>query len=252
MNPTAFKDHFSGPAAAYAAYRPRYPRELALFLAQISPVCSRAWDCGCGSGQLSELLAEFFEQVVATDASARQIAEARPYPRVEYRCAPAEESGLAAHSTDLISVAQAVHWFDLDRFYEEVRRVGKPGSVLALIGYGTMEVEGVQALVHAFYDGILEPFWPAERRQVETGYRLLDFPFTPVPVPSLQMNAAWDLAALMGYIGTWSAVQALEREKGPAPFQAFGRALRGAWGDPDTSRRVSWPLFVRAGRLPLS
>ena len=250
MNPTAFKDHFSGPAAAYAAYRPRYPRELALFLAQISPVCSRAWDCGCGSGQLSELLAEFFEQVVATDASARQIAEARPHPRVEYRCAPAEESGLAAHSTDLITVAQAVHWFDLDRFYEEVRRVGRPGAAIALISYATMAVERVGGLVQEFYENTLGPYWPPERRQVETGYRLLDFPFTPLPAPSLQMNAAWDLAALTGYIGTWSAVQALERAQGPAPFQALGRALRDAWGDPGTVRQVSWPLFVSAGRLP--
>lgn len=245
-----FKDHFSERAAAYAAHRPSYPRSLASTLAAWAPGRQLAWDCGCGSGQLAVLLADEFERVLATDASPQQIREASPHPHVEYRCAPAEASGLEAGSADLIAVAQAVHWFDLPRFYDEVRRVGRPGAVLALIAYGVLEVEGLEALVGDFYHRVLQPYWPPERRHVETGYRLLEFPFTPLPDPQLHMSTAWDLSALRGYIGTWSAVRALEQVQGPAPFQAFGQALGQAWGDPASRRTVRWPLTVRAGRLP--
>lgn len=203
------------------------------------------------AGQLSVHLAEYFETVVATDASSRQIAEAHPHPRVQYRSVPAEDSGLAEHSADLITVAQAVHWFDLSRFYDEVRRVGRPGAVLALIAYGVLEVEGLEAPVDDFYHCVLGSYWPPERRHVETGYRLLEFPFTPLPDPGLHMSASWNLSALAGYIGTWSAVRALEQAQGPMPFQRFRQDLEKAWGNPAVLRTVRWPLSVRAGRLPV-
>ncbi|MDE1943035.1 MAG: class I SAM-dependent methyltransferase [Betaproteobacteria bacterium] len=250
MESATFKDYFSDAATAYAAFRPRYPGELASFLAGLCQTRRQVWDCGCGSGQLSVLLANFFETVVATDASARQISEAQPHARVEYRCVSAEDSGLERHSADLITVAQAVHWFDLSRFYDEVRRVGRPGAVLALIAYGMLEVEGLETLLGDFYGRVLEAYWPPERRHVETGYQLLEFPFTPLPDPGLYMSETWNLSALSGYIGTWSAVRALEQAQGPAPFQTFGQALGQAWGDPASLRTVRWPLTVRAGRLP--
>lgn len=250
MGSTAFKDHFSDRAAAYAEHRPVYPRSLAATLASWAPARGLAWDCGCGSGQMSLLLAEEFESVIATDASPQQLGEAAIHPRVEYRCAPAEDSRLPAHSADLIVVAQAAHWFDLAAFYDEVRRVGRPGAVLALIAYATMEIEGLEAQVKGFYEDVLGPFWLPERRHVETGYRLFEFPFAPLPDPMLRMSATWDLTALMGYIGTWSAVRAMERERGTAPLQAFRESLLEVWGDPAAARTVHWPLSVRAGRLP--
>jgi len=245
-----FKDHFSSAAADYATHRPGYPAALIEHLADIAPATSRALDCGCGTGQLSVPLAARFESVVATDASAAQIANAEPHPRVEYHVALAEESGLPPHSLDLISVAQAAHWLDLQRFYAEVRRVARPGAVLALISYGVLELDGAPApLVSHFYQRTLGPFWPDERRHVEEGYRRLPFPFAELPAPALAIEADWRLAELLGYIDTWSAVRALEKAHGRTLLEDFAAELSAAWGDPGTARRVRWPLAMRLGRL---
>ena len=142
MTDARFKDHFSSHAAGYAAHRPTYPPALVDFLADTAPGRSLALDCGCGTGQLSVPLARRFDRVVATDASASQIANAEMHERVEYRTAPAEQSGLPDASADLITVAQAAHWLDLDRFYTEARRVAKKEGILALITYGVLHVEG--------------------------------------------------------------------------------------------------------------
>src|SRR5579872_1342582 len=156
----AFKDHFSELAAGYAAHRPTYPRALVDYLAGIAPAQRLAWDCGCGSGQLSTLLAEPFEQVVATDASAEQIASAVPADRVEYRVAPAEASGLSDASVDLVTVAQAAHWFDLPAFYAEARRVARPGAGIALVTYGIMEVDDeTDRVTMPFYYDVLKGYW---------------------------------------------------------------------------------------------
>jgi SAM-dependent methyltransferase len=248
MSP-AFKDHFSDRSAAYAAYRPRYPAELAFYLAQIAPGRALALDVGCGSGQLSTLLAEPFDQVVATDASVRQIASATPHPRVAYRTAPCEASGLPDHSADLVAVAQAAHWFDLDPFYAEVRRVLRPGGVLALITYGTVKMDGEPgAVLDRFYHETLAGYWPPERRHVETGYRDLPFPFPEIPSPAMAMTAEWDLAGLLGYVETWSAVRAAEAALGAAPYDELSAALAAAWGPASARRELRWPLTLRVGR----
>ncbi len=135
-----FKDHFSEISAAYAAHRPSYPAALVDFLARLAPARRLAWDAGCGSGQLSVLLAGAFERVVATDASPEQIGRAASHARVEYRCARAEESGLPERVADLATAAQAAHWFDLPSYYAEVRRVVRPGGIVALISYGVVTV----------------------------------------------------------------------------------------------------------------
>lgn len=247
---TTFKDHFSGHAEAYAAYRPGYPPALAAWLGGIAPECRLALDCGCGTGQLSCLLGDVFERVVATDASAQQIAGAQPHPAVEYRTAPAEDSGLPDGSADLVTVAQAAHWFDLPAFYEEVRRVLRPAGVLALITYGLARVSPrIDALVEQFYDGTAKPYWPPERRHVEDGYASLDFPFPEIAAPSFRLEATWSFQAYAGYLGTWSAIKSLEQEQGPAPFQALLADLEQAWGDPTVIRRITWPLTLRVGQL---
>jgi SAM-dependent methyltransferase len=250
MKPSNFKDHFSSNAAGYAAYRPTYPIELADELAKISPSQALALDCGCGTGQLSVLLAERFDQVVATDASAAQIEKAQPHQRVTYRTALAENSGLPDTSVDLITVAQAAHWLDLDKFYAEARRIARPNAAIALITYGVLHVEGeVDPIVQHFYYKTIGPHWPPERRHVEDGYRSLPFPFQETRLPELAIEVTWTLDDLIGYINTWSAVKAAENALGTNPTTHFEEELRKSWGDPAIKRRVTWPLSLRVGHV---
>ncbi|WP_088344752.1 MULTISPECIES: class I SAM-dependent methyltransferase [Rhodomicrobium] len=249
MTEPGFKDHFSARSADYAANRPDYPPELGAFLAGHAPGRSLALDCGCGNGQLSVLLADHFDRVAATDASAQQIAAAAPHPRIAYRVAPAEASGLAPGSADLIVAAQAAHWFDLDAFYAEARRVARPGALLALVSYGVLHVEGdAEPPMQAFYWRTLAPYWPPERRHVEDGYRSLPFPFAEIAQPGLAIERAWTRAQLMGYVETWSAVREAEKAVGRGPVDALAAALASIWPDGER-RRVRWPLAVRAGRI---
>lgn len=251
MTSAHFKDHFSSNAAGYAAYRPTYPAALVNELANITPRHDLALDCGCGTGQLSVLLAERFDQVVATDASAAQIAKAQRRERVTYRTALAEDSGLPDCSVDLITVAQAAHWLDLARLYTEVRRVARSNAAVALITYGVLHVEGeVDALVQRFYYETIGPYWPAERRHVEDGYRSLPFPFPEMRLPDLAIEVSWKLDDLVGYINTWSAVKAAEVALAPhSPAGPFEKELREQWGNPEVRRRVKWPLSLRVGHV---
>ncbi|WP_132252372.1 class I SAM-dependent methyltransferase [Methylobacterium segetis] len=250
MTEHGFKDHFSTGSANYAAHRPTYPVALVEHLSSLTLRHEKALDCGCGTGQLSTLLAARYGEVVATDASAAQIAAASPHPRVRYKVAPAEASGLPASSVDLVTVAQAAHWFDLPRFYAEVRRVVRPGGVLSLISYGVLEIEGAAgAVVQHFYGAVLKPYWPPERRHVEEGYAGLPFPFAEMPAPALAIVASWTLADLIGYVETWSAVRAAERDRGRAPLIAVREALAESWGEPELRRDVRWRLSARNARL---
>lgn len=247
---TYFKDHFSNGSAGYAAYRPTYPIELVDALAGISPGLQRALDCGCGTGQLSVLLAGRFEEVVATDASATQIEKAQPRDGVTYRTALAHDSGLPDSSVDLITVAQAAHWLDLEKFYAEVRRVARPQAAIALITYGVLHVEGdIDDAVQHFYHDIISPYWPAERRHVENGYRSLPFPFKEVALSPLAIEVYWRLDDLIGYLNTWSAVKVAEKAQKTNPVDALTEILRSEWGDPASRRLVTWPLSVRAGNV---
>ncbi len=243
-----FKDHFSERAAGYASHRPHYPRDLVAWLATISPATSRAWDAGCGSGQLSTLLGDHYDVVIATDASASQIEQATPHPRVDYRVEPAEKTSVFSASTDLITLAQAAHWIDLGAFYGEVRRVARPAAIVALIAYGKTEVEpSVDAVVEDFYGVELESYWPPERRHIENGYRDLPFPFARVEPPVLQMRHAWRAEDLIGYIRTWSAVRAMEKNHGAVSTERFADRLRAVWGS--EVREVRWPLTIIAGMV---
>lgn len=245
-----FTDHFAPVAADYARFRPVYPTVLFAWLADLAPARSIAWDCGAGSGQASCALAEHFERVVATDASATQIDAASPHPQVEYRVASAEASGLPAGTVDLVTVAQALHWFDIDRFYAEVRRVLKPGGVLAVWSYGVLTVAGtaVDERVQAFYRDTVGPYWPPERRLVESGYRTLPFPFTELEAPAFHMETSWSLPALLGYVRSWSATGRFSVERGYDPVTALADELTPLWGTPLEPRTVTWPLALRVGR----
>lgn len=243
-----FQDHFSGHAVDYARFRPCYPAALFAWLAQVAPGHDLAWDCATGNGQAAVALAAHFAQVVATDASAQQIAQAEVHPRVRYAVAPADASDLTDGSADLVTVAQALHWFDLERFYTEVGRVLRPGGVLAVWSYGLFEcLPAVDAQVCHLYGEIVGSYWPMERQLVEDGYRSLPFPFEELSAPGFSMTAEWSLAQVRGYLNTWSAVQRYRRDRGEDPLAAIDVPLRAAWGDAPV-RVIRWPLHLRVGR----
>lgn len=249
MSNANFKDHFSGHSTAYAAFRPTYPRALATELKNISPGRQLALDVACGSGQLTVLLAEQFDRVVGTDASAAQIAASQPHERVTYKVALAEESGLPESCVDLVTVAQAAHWLNLDAFYREVRRVARPGAVVALICYGLHRIDdAIDRVVERFYSETVGRYWPPERRFIEERYRSVPFPFDDIRLPELSMEADWRLDDLLNYLSTWSAVQAARRATGVDPIAPLAEELRQVWGDEEMKRRITWPLTVRAGR----
>jgi ubiquinone/menaquinone biosynthesis C-methylase UbiE len=247
----AFKDHFSGHAAAYADSRPQYPAELFDWLATLTPSHDCAWDCGTGNGQAAVALTQHYLNVIATDASAQQIERAFPHPRVEYRTAPAERSGLDQHSIDLVTVAQAAHWFDLPAFYSEAQRVVKPGGAIVLWCYGFCRVTPeVDEILNAFYTGETDAYWPPERRLVDALYRTLPFSFTEIAAPVLHMKQNWNLSQLLAYLRTWSGVQRFIKQTGRDPIPSLEAELKRVWGSPDEFRTVSWPLHFRAGHIP--
>jgi SAM-dependent methyltransferase len=252
---TDFKDHFSSASDRYAAYRPDYPAALFAWLAGQRPRSGTSterdtvWDCATGSGQAALGLAAHFRQVVATDASAEQIRHAALHPGIDYRVAPAESSGLDDRSVDLVTVAQAAHWFDLPRFYAEVTRVLKPGGVIALWGYGRMVLPGeMDALFQRFYAETVGPYWPPERALIDDAYRRLDFPFSEIRAPAFHIEVEWTLPRLMAYLSTWSAVKRYQAECGCDPLPELMAELQPGWGDPDAALRLQWPLFLRVGR----
>lgn len=243
-----FKDHFSKQAADYAKFRPRYPRALLEFIAARAPNDESALDVATGNGQAAVALADFFRRVIAIDASASQVASAQPNDRVKYRVAAAEATGLEADSCDAITVAQALHWFDLAAFYREAHRVLRPGGVLAIWAYQHLRVAPeVDAVVWRFYSGIVGLYWPPERRLVEAGYRELPFPFEEVETPAFQIEERWSCEHLLGYLRTWSATQRFVQEQGRDPLEEIASDLAKAWGD-EVERLVVWPLSTRIGR----
>jgi SAM-dependent methyltransferase len=243
-----FHDHFSERAAAYARFRPTYPPDLFGWLARESGQCGLAWDAGTGSGQAAVALAEHFASVVATDPSPAQLEEARAHPRVEYRRGVEGESGLPAGTADLVTAAQALHWFDLEAFYREVARVLKPGGLLAVWCYGLHRVNPeIDRIFDRFYGETVGPWWPAERAEVELGYRRLPFPYPEITVPAFDMVASLDLARLMAYVGTWSAVRRKVAATGTDPVPDLAGELASVWNEPSWRREVRWPLSVRAG-----
>jgi ubiquinone/menaquinone biosynthesis C-methylase UbiE len=245
-----FRDHFSSVAKRYADFRPHYPAVLFDYLATLAPRNSLVWDCACGNGQATVDLAQRFDRVIATDASAQQVRAAGREPNVKYRVATAEQSGLPDGSAGLITVAQALHWFDLERFYAEAKRVLQPSGVLAAWAYGINEVEGgaVNDLVQEFYSKTVGPYWPPERKLVEEGYRSIPFPFSEIAPPAFRLEANWTLDQLIGYFSTWSATNRFIKARGSNPLEPLSEALARVWGDPNTARVVVWPLSLRIGR----
>lgn len=260
---------FDQGGEAYAAFRPHYPDALCNFLASlVSERCS-ALDVGCGSGQLSFDLARYFDCVIGLDPSAEQIHHAEATYRnlvrdvfnepavaehgarhVTFIQSAAESIPCADNSVDLITAAQAAHWFDLTTFYREVKRVGKHGGILALISYGVLRLDdALDESFSSFYWRDLQAYWPPERRLVDEGYRALDFPFEEITAPEMTIQCTWDLPAFLGYLSTWSAVRNANQQGHTDILMRFTKEIETLWGLPDKKRLIQWPLALRVGRL---
>jgi SAM-dependent methyltransferase len=252
MPPTSapFKDHFSAQSADYSRYRPGYPAELIAYVASVAPDRRLAVDCATGNGQAALALAAHFETVIAVDASRSQVERAPPHPRVRYECASAEDLPLPDACASLVVAAQAAHWFEFERFYAECRRVLAPGGAFAAWTYDRLRVnEPVDAAIDDFYARTVGPYWPPERRYVEEGYRTLPFPWREEPAPSFVMRTEWNLAQVMGYLASWSAVQRYkDAHGGEDPLPALRARLKLLWPVDGGARLVAWPVSLRVGR----
>lgn len=244
-----FKDLFSLQASDYARYRPTYPNQLFTYLNSLTPKRDLVWDVGTGNGQAAVELARSFKQVIATDPSAKQLAEATRLPNIDYRNEAAESPSLDSGSANLITVAQAFHWFKHDQFAQACKRVAAPGCHLVVWSYALANItpELYQSVEH-LYNGILGSYWEKERKHVEEGYAQIPMPFTEVKTPSITIEADWTLEQWVGYLKTWSAMQKYLKTEDPGPVAQALEDIRQSWGSAPT-RKVVWPLNVRVWKI---
>ena len=260
MEPTKFKDLFSSHSKDYARSRPNYPKSLFDFLVGLVQRRSLAWDCATGNGQAAVFLSNYFDQVIASDASKEQIENAEPRNNIRYEVFPAERTTLADDSVDLITIAQALHWFDLNDFYKEAKRVlrkndnnhvGRAGGVIAAWAYGLHSVSvEIDKIIHLLYEDILGPYWPNERKIVENRYQGIAFPFQEIDAPVFKIELDWSLSELIGYLYTWSSVQKFIGKNNSDPVRQVYDDLAAAWSDENAvqKKRVVWPIYMRVGR----
>ncbi len=245
-----FEDHFSQRAETYHRYRPAYPRELFAYLASIAPHRELAWDCGTGNGQAALGLVDYFDRVAATDASSEQLALAMPHDRIDYSVARSEDSALAPASVALATVAVAVHWFDLESFYAEVRRVLTPKGVIAVWCYSLPSITpGIDTILKRYLQNTLADYWPERFRYVRDQYRTLPFPFEELTPPAFSMETAWDLTDVLGFLTSWSGTATYEKRHGFNPVDLIRPDLRREWGG-TKERILFWRLHLRVGLVP--
>jgi SAM-dependent methyltransferase len=251
LSEDGFIDLFSGHAAQYSSARPRYPRSLFQRIAAAAPALDRAWDCGTGNGQAAIDLAAHFTRVDASDASAEQIASAKAHDRVHYSVQAAERSNLPDASIDVITVATALHWFDLPEFLHEVGRVLKPGGLLVVWSYLWPRVDSaVDEVFDAVVLSTVESYWAPEAEKAKSGYSDVPLPYPEIDLSSPPIRAEWNLDQMMALIYSWSATRACIAAEGDAVMARFETALREVWGAPKTTRALEIPVMVRATRKP--
>lgn len=260
LDPTIFKDLFSNNSKNYVSSRPNYPRSLFDFLVGLVQRRNLAWDCATGNGQAAIILSEYFDEVIASDASKEQIANALPKTNIRYAVFPAERTSVADDSIDLITVAQALHWFDVNDFYKEATRVlrkndrpnANENGVIAAWAYGLQSISWeVDNIIHSLYEDILGPYWSKERKIVEDKYQGLPFPFEEIEAPVFKIELDWNLTELMGYLYTWSCVQEFIHRNNSDPIKQIYNDLSAVWGGRNSSHknRVVWPIYLRVGRV---
>lgn len=243
-------DYFSVYSENYKKYRPVYPKELFEYLCSLTPSHELAWDCGCGTGQATISLAEYYDKVVGTDISDKQIENAVKKENIIYRVSEKYESGLDEGSADLVISAQALHWFDLEKFHSEVQRVLGPGGIISVWTYNLFRVDKkIDALIYKFYFDIIYNYWPEERKHVENCYESLDFPFNRIPSPTFSIQAQWSLEQLTGYLNTWTGVKNYIELECFSPLEFIEQELSDVWGNSDEAKTIEWPLTVITGKI---
>ncbi len=240
------KDLFSNHAQQYATFRPTYPKALYDFILGHVKNKSMVWDCG--NGQVANDLSPYFERVFATDLSAKQIENAIPGKNIEYAVSKAEQTSFQDSAFDLVTVGQALHWFDLPAFYKEVKRVSKPDALLAVWGYSLLSISPeIDPIVSHFYTHIIGPYWDRERKLVDDQYQTIPFPFEEIKTPDFEFSFHWTFDHFFGYISTWSSVQKYIREKSENPVDKLRSDLKPFWQNEE--EKVTFPLFLRLGRI---
>jgi SAM-dependent methyltransferase len=241
------KDLFSGFSEQYATFRPTYPDELYRFIYSHVGSFQNAWDCGTGSGQVARELAKKFKCVEATDISTEQLKNAYQAPNIFYAMS-GEETSIQQHSIDLITVAQAIHWFDRERFYNEVRRVAKENAVLAVWGYGLFGIGNeFDPHIRNFYFNIIGPYWDPERKLIDDRYRTISLPFAEIQTPGFSFSFSWTWEELKGYLNTWSSVKQYIRENDTNPVDSWMENIRPLWKK--GRQTITFPLFARLARI---
>lgn len=244
------RDRFSGHSKVYKKYRPKYPESLYAELLKHTPGRENCWDCGTGNGQVARVLAGHFKQVYATDISKNQLAQAPDLPNIRYNIQRAERTAFPDNTFDLITVAQAVHWFDLQEFYREATRVARPGAVLAVWGYGLLYFrEPMDALISGFYREVVGPYWDGERRHIDSGYETIGFTLKKVgSLNGFRIEQPMDLETLQGYLTSWSSVQNYIRAKAENPVVPLIERLRKDWKE-GKQKTAQFPIFGKIGRI---
>lgn len=242
------KDNFSKQALQYSRFRPGYPQQLYDFLLQLLPVKKAAWDAGTGNGQVAAKLSDYFEKVFATDISANQLANSVKKKNIFYSVENAQQSSFANNQFDLITVAQAIHWFDFEKFYKESERTLKSNGVIAIFGYNLMRISTeIDLIIDDFYKNIIGLYWDRERKYVDENYSTISFPFKEIKCPVLNNDCEWNVEQVIGYINTWSAVQYFISTNNRNPVDEIAEPLKKLWRN-DLKRKVSFPIFMRAGK----
>lgn len=244
-----FKDHFTRQAESYTKFRPGYPDELFKYLSDISPLNELAWDCATGSGQAANELTRYFDIVIASDASAGQVQNAFKNDKIIYKVFPAEKAVIDSGSVDLITVAQALHWFNFENFYSEVRRVLKKDGIIAVWMYGLVKISPELDMITKRFDNeILKDYWPPERQLFYEEYKTIPFPFERVKTPEFNMSADWTLENLFGFLGTWSAAQKFKEKENFDPLNLITSDFQKAWGK-EKVRKAKWDLILKVGKV---
>jgi hypothetical protein len=247
-----YVNHFGEKSSEYLQYRPDYPQALYQYLASLCGSHDLAWDCATGNGQAAIQLANYFDQVIASDMNQEQLKVAVTKDNIQYQHWPAEKTGLSQQSVDLITVAQALHWFNINEFYEEVQRVSKSSGIIAVWCYplGSINNIEIDAIIKKLYDDILGPaYWPKERHYIDDDYKTIPFPFKKINTPEFKMEKRMNLEQLLGYLHTWSAVKQYQQMNHDDPVTQILPDLQHAWGQPQAERIMQWPIRLLVGNI---
>ncbi len=241
-----FKDYFSENSEEYSRFRPKYPIELFSYLSSVSKQHLKAWDCATGTGQSATSLSDYFSTVIATDASKTQIINAEKKQNITYQVATAENSNIQENSIDLITVAQALHWFNIDAFSKEANRVLKDKGIISVWAYNLLSVQDdIDETINYLYNTVLWEYWTKERIMVENGYKNVQLSFKEIEAPVFSISTEWNLSQLIGYLCTWSATRNYQKKLGINPVEEIHDKISKMWGSPEKVLSVRWPLSIR-------